>query len=104
MFGFHDSRNGAPRRGTRDPRTPGGWLDGRLRFSPVSAASLARDYYMRERGTTMIEAKSLTKRYGDRLAVDQLSFSVQPGQVTTPKASATTDPAGKATYISLLAS
>jgi ABC-2 type transport system ATP-binding protein len=30
----------------------------------------------------MIEAKSLTKRYGDRLAVDALSFSVQPGQVT----------------------
>jgi ABC-2 type transport system ATP-binding protein len=30
----------------------------------------------------MIEAKSLTKRYGDRLAVDHLSFTVQPGQVT----------------------
>ncbi|NUR61357.1 MAG: ATP-binding cassette domain-containing protein [Catenulispora sp.] len=30
----------------------------------------------------MIEAQSLTKRYGDKLAVDQLSFSVQPGQVT----------------------
>jgi ABC-2 type transport system ATP-binding protein len=30
----------------------------------------------------MIEARSLTKRYGDRLAVDQLSFSVRPGQVT----------------------
>jgi ABC-2 type transport system ATP-binding protein len=30
----------------------------------------------------MIEARSLSKRYGDRLAVDQLSFSVQPGQVT----------------------
>jgi ABC-2 type transport system ATP-binding protein len=30
----------------------------------------------------MIEARSLTKRYGDRLAVDQLSFTVQPGQVT----------------------
>ncbi len=30
----------------------------------------------------MIEAYGLTKRYGERLAVDQLSFSVRPGQVT----------------------
>ena len=30
----------------------------------------------------MIEAFGLTKRYGKRLAVDQLSFSVKPGQVT----------------------
>ncbi len=30
----------------------------------------------------MIEAIGLTKRYGDRLAVDNLSFSVKPGQVT----------------------
>ncbi|GAA5186885.1 hypothetical protein GCM10023322_34080 [Rugosimonospora acidiphila] len=30
----------------------------------------------------MIEAVGLTKRYGDRLAVDQLSFAVRPGQVT----------------------
>ena len=30
----------------------------------------------------MIEARGLTKRYGDRLAVDHLSFSVRPGQVT----------------------
>ncbi|WP_319461480.1 ABC transporter ATP-binding protein [Micromonospora sp. RTP1Z1] len=30
----------------------------------------------------MIEAVGLTKRYGDRLAVDQLSFTVRPGQVT----------------------
>ena len=30
----------------------------------------------------MIEAAGLTKRYGDRLAVDSLSFSVKPGQVT----------------------
>ena len=30
----------------------------------------------------MIEAAGLTKRYGDKLAVDDLSFSVQPGQVT----------------------
>jgi ABC-2 type transport system ATP-binding protein len=30
----------------------------------------------------MIEAVGLTKRYGERLAVDHLSFTVKPGQVT----------------------
>ena len=30
----------------------------------------------------MIEAQKLTKRYGDKLAVDQLSFTVRPGVVT----------------------
>src|SRR5882762_820946 len=30
----------------------------------------------------MIEARGLTKRYGDKLAVDHLSFTVQPGIVT----------------------
>jgi ABC-2 type transport system ATP-binding protein len=30
----------------------------------------------------MIEAVGLTKRFGDRVAVDALSFTVQPGQVT----------------------
>jgi ABC-2 type transport system ATP-binding protein len=30
----------------------------------------------------VIEAKGLTKRYGDKVAVDQLSFTVQPGVVT----------------------
>ena len=30
----------------------------------------------------MIEAKDLTKRYGDTLAVDDLSFTVHPGVVT----------------------
>jgi ABC-2 type transport system ATP-binding protein len=30
----------------------------------------------------MIEAKSVSKRFGDKLAVDRLSFIVQPGQVT----------------------
>jgi ABC-2 type transport system ATP-binding protein len=30
----------------------------------------------------MIEAQALTKRYGDTLAVDDLSFTVKPGQVT----------------------
>jgi len=30
----------------------------------------------------MIEARGLTKRYGDKLAVDELTFTVQPGVVT----------------------
>ena len=30
----------------------------------------------------MIEAKSLTKHYGEKVAVDQLSFTVRPGVVT----------------------
>ncbi len=30
----------------------------------------------------MIEARGLTKRYGDTLAVDDLSFEVRPGRVT----------------------
>jgi ABC-2 type transport system ATP-binding protein len=33
-------------------------------------------------GGEMIEAKNLTKRYGERLAVDDLSFTVRPGVVT----------------------
>ena len=30
----------------------------------------------------MIEARGLTKRYGDKLAVDQLTFTVEPGKIT----------------------
>jgi ABC-2 type transport system ATP-binding protein len=30
----------------------------------------------------MIEARGLTKRYGDKVAVDRLTFAVQPGRVT----------------------
>jgi ABC-2 type transport system ATP-binding protein len=30
----------------------------------------------------MIEARGLTKRYGGTLAVDNLSFSVEPGKIT----------------------
>lgn len=33
-------------------------------------------------GSRMIEAQDLTKRYGQRLAVDRLSFTVRPGVVT----------------------
>jgi ABC-2 type transport system ATP-binding protein len=30
----------------------------------------------------VIQAEHLTKRYGERLAVDDLSFTIHPGQVT----------------------
>ncbi|HTZ30804.1 MAG TPA: ABC transporter ATP-binding protein, partial [Streptosporangiaceae bacterium] len=30
----------------------------------------------------MIEAEGLSKRYGDTLAVDNLTFSVAPGKIT----------------------
>src|SRR4029453_16872998 len=34
------------------------------------------------RACDMIEARGLTKRYGDKVAVDDLSFRVRPGVVT----------------------
>ena len=33
----------------------------------------------------MIEARGLSKRYGDKLAVDDLSFMVRPGRVAAGK-------------------
>ncbi|HEY1699854.1 MAG TPA: ATP-binding cassette domain-containing protein, partial [Trebonia sp.] len=30
----------------------------------------------------MIEVRGLTKRYGDKVAVNDLSFSIEPGKVT----------------------
>ena len=35
-----------------------------------------------DEGYHVIEAQDLTKRYGDKLAVDHLSFKVEPGRVT----------------------
>ncbi len=35
-----------------------------------------------EGDTSMIEAQSLTKRYGDKVAVDHLTFRVEPGKIT----------------------
>jgi ABC-type Fe3+/spermidine/putrescine transport system ATPase subunit len=35
-----------------------------------------------EKADNMIEVRGLTKRYGDKLAVDDLSFTVRPGRVT----------------------
>jgi ABC-2 type transport system ATP-binding protein len=40
------------------------------------------DAFHERTAEVMIEAMGLTKRYGDRLAVDQLTFAVKPGQVT----------------------
>jgi ABC-2 type transport system ATP-binding protein len=34
------------------------------------------------KGSLMIEVRGLTKRYGDKLAVDNLTFAVEPGKVT----------------------
>jgi ABC-type multidrug transport system ATPase subunit len=33
-------------------------------------------------GAIVIEARHLSKRYGSKLAVDDLSFTVEPGKVT----------------------
>src|SRR5690348_14251965 len=45
------------------------------RWGPAWAADYGRT-------PLMIEARGLTKRYGDTLAVDHLSFAVEPGRIT----------------------
>jgi ABC-2 type transport system ATP-binding protein len=52
-------------------RRPGGYGEQLTRRSAVGRA-----------GSQLIEAHDLSKRYGDKLAVDHLSFAVQPGKVT----------------------
>jgi hypothetical protein len=43
----------------------------------------ARQELLRRKGTrSAIEARGLTKKYRDRLAVDDLTFTVRPGIVT----------------------
>jgi ABC-2 type transport system ATP-binding protein len=54
-------------------QTEDGW-----RYDGTSSA----DYLARRPGVVMIEARNLSKRYGGKLAVDNLSFTVAPGQVT----------------------
>ncbi|HET6209687.1 MAG TPA: hypothetical protein VFD94_04855, partial [Jatrophihabitans sp.] len=51
---------------------------GEVRRPPSDGRCLAG---CRLEGTTMIEVENLSKRYGDKLAVDGLSFVVQPGMV-----------------------
>jgi ABC-2 type transport system ATP-binding protein len=56
---------------TRDRRAPGE-TDG-------AGRAPGRD---QKEGIAMIEARGLTKRYGDTVAVDDLSFGVEPGRIT----------------------
>jgi ABC-2 type transport system ATP-binding protein len=53
------------------------WSDGRVRRPGYGRVTHSRDQVM-----SMIEARGLTKRYGDKTAVDDLSFVVRPGIVT----------------------
>ena len=46
----------------------------------------------------MIEARGLTKRYGDKLAVDGLTFTVRPGGDELPGA----ERAGKSTTMRMI--
>src|SRR5450755_3213500 len=69
----------AARSQRRGPPSPGGQA-ALARLGPaMEGRRTVRDY---RRGRQMIEAHDLTKRYGDKLAVDHLSFTVEPGTVT----------------------
>ncbi len=46
----------------------------------VVRAALARTTAASGSGALMIEVRGLTKRYGDVLAVDDLTFAVRPGR------------------------
>ena len=48
----------------------------------VGPRTTQADVALAQRGTAMIEVRGLTKRYGDVLAVDDLTFDVEPGKVT----------------------
>src|SRR6202167_2728158 len=52
------------------------------RESPDRATRAGHQTVGREGNRDMIEARGLTKRYGDTLAVDGLSFSIEPGKIT----------------------
>src|SRR3954452_7932777 len=54
---------------------------GSRRWRTVSGARDGRVHHCRS-GVSMIEVCGLSKRYGDVLAVDDLSFAVRPGTVT----------------------
>ena len=67
-------------------------IDNRALRLQVESSSVGRTQRspatpMREAGFTglpgpMIEIRGLSKRYGDRIAVDDLSFTIRPGHVT----------------------
>src|SRR5580704_18013919 len=52
-----------------------------MRAPPPSGLPRPKERNLR-RESGMIEARGLSKRYGDKLAVDDLSFTVRPGRVT----------------------
>src|SRR5262245_3955088 len=58
------------------PLSPPGRVPARSRAQPSGAT------IRRAEAGAMIEVQGLTKRYGDTLAVDDLTFTVQPGRVT----------------------
>ncbi|KAF5291096.1 hypothetical protein FQR65_LT20498 [Abscondita terminalis] len=78
----------ADREAARYPGTsdfgPGGGSTRQLRGLsvgvPPHAVHGAGDYF--SVGDTMIEARGLTKQYGTKTAVNDVSFSIKPGQVT----------------------
>jgi ABC-type uncharacterized transport system ATPase subunit len=53
-----------------------------FRLSPAGAPVPSVKSVGSAQGGHMIEARGLTKRYGEKLAVDNLSFTVRPGVVT----------------------
>ena len=49
----------------------------------LSQVRIGHDMQMSSRAAHQaIEVRDLSKRYGDKLAVDHLSFTVQPGKIT----------------------
>jgi ABC-2 type transport system ATP-binding protein len=50
--------------------------------APGPSVSAIVHVQLRMEAGNVIEAQGLTKRYGDKLAVDDLSFTVRPGRVT----------------------
>src|SRR5579863_3828691 len=70
-------------RNQRTGRRAAGGQPGRLLAAPGSGRYTAGMVPAARGGTqAMIEARGLTKRFGDKLAVDQLTFSVDPGRIT----------------------
>src|SRR5580692_2188075 len=53
-----------------------------MRAPPPSGLPGPRERHKKEGKRGMIEARGLSKRYGDKLAVDDLTFTVRPGRVT----------------------
>src|SRR5580700_7612846 len=53
-----------------------------MRAPPPSGLPGPRERHKKEGKRGMIEARGLSKRYGDKLAVDDLTFTIRPGIVT----------------------